>query len=108
MQALAALQAQLSAGARPGTSYTPAPAVSMTPQDVQAMIDASLSRALAPVASPLAQFDSIFQRALPADDFAAFTGYVQRGAPGFGELLKSDKLDPIAQLLWETIKENVK
>ena len=77
-------------------------------EQVQAMIDASIKSSMVAVQSPLAQFDSIFQRALPKEDFAAFTAYVSRGAPGFSELLNSDKLDPIAQLLWETIKENVR
>ena len=80
----------------------------VTAQDVQAMIDASLKQTAQVAASPLAQFDTIFQRALPSEDFAAFTAYVQNGAPGFADLLQTDKLDPIAQLLWETIKENIK
>jgi hypothetical protein len=79
---------------------------SLTAQDVQAMIDASISRSITVVHSPLEQFDSIFQQALSPDDFAAFTTYVQDGAKGFSDLMKSDALHPIAQLLWETIKEH--
>lgn len=82
------------------------PAPPMTPQSVQAMIDASIQHSMASVQSPLAQFDAIFQRALSEEDFTAFTKYVQAGAPGFDVIVKSDKLDPIAQLLWETIKES--
>jgi len=79
-----------------------------TALDVQTMIDASLARTVQAAANPLSQFDTIFQRALPAEDFAAFTAYVSLGAPGFGDLMATEKLDPIAQLLWETIKENIK
>jgi hypothetical protein len=96
---------QMMAQQHPG--YPPV-AMPLTEQRVQAMIESAILRRMAAVKSPLSQFDAIFQRALSSEDFAAFTKYVQTGAPGFDAIMKSDKLDPIAQLLWETIKENMK
>jgi hypothetical protein len=51
--------------------------------------------------------DDFFAKALPAAELAAFKEYRDKGAPGLEELLKSDTLHPVAQLLWDEIKTNV-
>jgi hypothetical protein len=90
-----------------GLAQPSAPA--LTADAVQRMIDERIAAAMrpaqAPVAERLAQFEQVFQRALSAEDYAAFQQYVATGSPGFAGLLAGDKLHPIAQLLWETIKE---
>lgn len=63
-------------------------------------------RAPPPQLAAVAQFDQVFERALAPGDLAAFKEYVADGAPGFDKLLAGDALYPIAQLLWETIKES--
>lgn len=86
------------------------PAPALTAEAVQRMIDERIAKAMsappAPAVQRLAQFEQVFQRALSAEDYAAFQQYVAGGSPGFAEMLAGDKLHPIAQLLWETIKEN--
>jgi hypothetical protein len=51
------------------------------------------------------QFETIFKSALSEEEYKAFHEYVAAGSPKFDEILKSDALHPIAQLLWEAIKE---
>lgn len=55
-----------------------------------------------------AQAEDLLQRALPAADYAAFQKYVADGGPGFEAMLKGEALYPLAQLLWETVKESQK
>lgn len=94
------------------TPPAPAQPPGMTAEQVRQIVAEELA-ARTPAASPaqamarLEQFDKVFQKALPAEDFMAFQKYVAAGAPGFADLLTTDKLNPIAQLLWETIKENM-
>lgn len=64
-------------------------------------VQGNLNQALEPLRA-------MFNSALADDDLKQFKEYLEKGAPGFGQLLASDKLYPIAQLLWETIKENTK
>ena len=92
-----------------------APAVApLTAEIVSQMIDDRIKASQnspAPVqqlASITAQFEQVFQNALSKTDYDAFHAYVAAGSPGFAEMLTTDKLHPIAQLLWETIKENKK
>jgi hypothetical protein len=99
--------------ARLGVTAAPAPApVYATVDQVQALIDARLKAApdplLARVQLLTAQAEGLLQRALPAADFAAFQQYLAGGAPGFDALLKTEALHPLAQLLWEIIKESKK
>lgn len=85
----------------------PTPAT-LTIEQVRQIVDERLAASAppAPVVARLAQFEQVFQKALSADDYATFQQYVAAGSPGFAEMLAGDKLHPIAQLLWETIKEN--
>lgn len=94
-----------------------APAGAVTMQQVQDAITERL-KGLAPPAAPdaamerlslwVAKIDGMLKRALKADDFADLTAYVKAGAPGFDTLLAGDALFPLAQLLWETIRESQK
>ena len=94
-----------------------APASAVTMQQVQDAITERL-KGLAPPAAPDAlvarlqtvagQVEGLLKRALPADDFAALQFYVSNGSPGFDNLMKGDALFPLAQLLWETIRESQK
>jgi len=84
----------------------PAPYGGVTADQVRQIVDQRLQETMPRLQNTLASFEAIFQRALSADDYAAFHKYVAAGSPGFNELLAGDKLHPIAQLLWETIKEN--
>lgn len=85
----------------------PSPAA-LTADQVRQIIDERIAAAApAPPAlmAKLEKFEQVFRRALPAADYAAFQKYVADGSPGFAEILAGDKLHPIAQLLWETIKD---
>lgn len=74
---------------------------------VLALIDKALVERVA--ASPANKaFESVFAKALTPADFQAFQQYVAAGSPGFAAMLEGGKFDPLAQLLWETIKENTK
>lgn len=94
-----------------------APAGAVTMAQVQDAITERL-KGLAPPAAPDAlvarlqtvagQVEGLLKRALPADDFAALQFYVSNGSPGFDNLMKGDALFPLAQLLWETIRESQK
>lgn len=96
---------------------TSIPGLGLTADQVDAMITQRLA-ALAPPAAPgpdmsrlhavIGQMEVVFQRALPADQYAEFQQYVQAGGPGFPAILDSKALDPVVQMLWETIKENIK
>lgn len=55
-----------------------------------------------------AKAEGVLQRALSGAEYANFQKYVADGGPGFDELLKGEALYPLAQLLWETIKESKK
>lgn len=99
------------------TALPEAPAGAVTMQQVQDAITERL-KGLAPPAAPDAlvarlqavagQVEGLLKRALPAEDFAALQFYVSNGSPGFDNLLKGDALFPLAQLLWETIRESQK
>ena len=94
-----------------------APAGAVTMAQVQEAITERL-KGLASPAAPDAlvarlqavagQVEGLLKRALPADDFAALQFYVSNGSPGFDNLMKGDALFPLAQLLWETIRESQK
>lgn len=98
------------------------PIMQLTQEQVSAMIDERLKAytaqvqqqapaaqpAMTKLASVIAQAEGVFQRALPPADYKAFQEYTQSGGKGFDEILKSEALYPIVQLLWETIKENTK
>lgn len=86
----------------------------LTADQVNALIDLKL-RALtpAPAAQPdlaklgavIQQIDGLVRRALSADDYEFLKNYISEGGPGFADMLASDVLHPIAQLLCETIRE---
>jgi hypothetical protein len=95
----------------------PPPAGAVTMQQVQDAISARLgvSAAPTPADAPVARLaawvgkiDAMLQRALPAEDFADLKVYADAGAPGFAALLEGEALYPLAQLLWETIRESQK
>ena len=99
-------------------SPTPeAPAGAVTMAQVQDAITERL-KGLAPPAAPdaavarlmavVGKVDAMLQRALPADAIADLRVYADAGAPGFDALLAGEALYPIAQLLWETIRESQK
>lgn len=88
------------------------PAMPMTTQglneaQVLALIDKALVERVATSPANKA-FESVFAKALTPTDFQAFQQYVAAGSPGFAAMLEGGKFDPLAQLLWETIKENTK
>lgn len=93
-----------------GAIQPPTPA--LTAEMVSQMIDERLKAVAPPAIERLAgisaQFEQVFQAALPKEDYEAFHAYVANGSPGFDKLLAGDTLHPIAQLLWETIKESTK
>lgn len=92
----------------------PAQAAPLTADAVRSIVDerlAAITTAAAPTQkaqSTMAQFDQVFAKALSHEDYKAFADYVAAGAPGFDEMLKGDALNPLAQLLWEIIKESRK
>ncbi len=100
---LAELQAMMAAGQFP--LVPPAAQIPAPHLDIPAMIKAEFDRRMPAMQSSMSKFEDVFKRALSAEDYVEFTCYAQAGAPGFNELLASDKLFPLAQLLWETIKE---
>lgn len=55
-----------------------------------------------------AKAEGVLQRALSGAEYANFQKYVADGGPGFDALLQGEALYPLAQLLWETIKESKK
>lgn len=97
----------------PALAPMPAPPQAVAPQGLAiteermaAMMDAAIAKHMPGAVKVMQAFESVFQRALAPDDYKAFVQYTQNGSPGFDKLMASDKLDPIAQLLWETVKEN--
>lgn len=84
----------------------------VTIEQVNALIDARL-QALQPAPQPdlgrlnavLQQVDALAKRALSKEDYEAMMAYMASGGPGFTDLMASDALNPIVQLLCETIKE---
>lgn len=106
-------------GALPGAlppmipPYMP-PSAPVTIEQVDQLIAARLA-ALKPAGPDMSKLqgfivhaETVFQRALSPEDYKAFTAYTQSGGPGFSDILNSKALDPVVQLLWETIKENKK
>lgn len=100
-----------------GIGATPAAAPGgVTMQQVQDAITERLKALPAAAPAPLvarlqvveAQVTDLLRRALSADDFASLQHYVANGAPGFDTLLKGDALFPLAQLMWETIRDSKK
>lgn len=80
----------------------------VTPEQIAAIVDASLKRAMPQLMGMVQSLDDFFNKALPADELAAFKKYRDDGAPGLVELMASSTLYPIAQLLWDEIKGNLK
>lgn len=133
MEQLSAMVATGQFGAIPGmmpnammppNTFSP-PGGMLTQDQIASIVDQRIAIALAkipstaPAAAPagpdmsklaaiVGQAENLFQRALPAQDYAAFHAYTQAGAAGFSDIMKSEALYPIVQLLWETIKENAK
>jgi hypothetical protein len=91
------------------TTAPPQPAQqAITPDQIAAIVDASLKRAMPQLMGMVNTIDGFFNRALPPEELAAFKAYRDQGAPGLKAMLDSDTLFPIAQLMWEMIKENAK
>lgn len=94
---------------KPG-AWPQAPSPMLTEESVRAIIAEEFEkRGTAPTVQfqkIIAAADVLFKKALPQEDFAAFAAYMQSGSPSFNDMLESGKFDPLAQLLWETIKEN--
>lgn len=105
---MAELQAQLAAGGglSPPNPAAARPATFVTEQQVRAWIEEAFAQRIPAVQQRLQGFDAMFAKALPKDDYAAFQQYMAAGSPGFDQLLASDKLYPLVQLLWDTIKEH--
>lgn len=100
-----------------GAPTTPAPAGAITMDQVQDAITERLKGFTQPapvdalaarLRAVAAKAEGVLQRALSGAEYANFQKYVADGGPGFDELLKGEALYPLAQLLWETIKESKK
>jgi hypothetical protein len=91
---------------------TPPPAATpqgaLTQEQIAVLLDEAFKRNLPNVHRISQMFEAVFVKALPADDYAAFQQYVAAGSPGLTDMMASGKFDPLAQLTWETIKENAK
>lgn len=103
-------------GLNPGIAM-PAPAGAITMDQVQDAITerlkgftqpAPIDALAARLQAVAAKAEGVLQRALSGAEYANFQKYVADGGPGFDELLKGEALYPLAQLLWETIKESKK
>ncbi len=75
-----------------------------TPEQVASIIESALKKMMPQLVEAIAVMDSFFSKALSTEDFAAFKEFRAKGSPGFKELIESDKLHPIAQLLWDEMK----
>lgn len=75
-----------------------------TAAQVAEIVESSLKKAMPQLMGMVQLVDDFFQRALPPEELAAFKGYRDAGAPGMKELIESDRLYPIAQMLWDEIK----
>lgn len=75
-----------------------------TPAQVADIVEATIKRCMPQLASAIHVMDGFFSKALSAEDFAEFKKYRESGSPGFKELIESNKLHPVAQLLWDEIK----
>lgn len=102
-----------------GAPATPAPAgtITITMDQVQDAITERLKGFTLPapvdalaarLQAVAAKAEGVLQRALSGAEYANFQKYVADGGSGFDELLKGEALYPLAQLLWETIKESKK
>jgi hypothetical protein len=80
----------------------------ITEAQVKTWVSDAINQRMPGVQQRLASFDAAFAKALSAEDYAAFQQYVASGSPGFDALLASDKLYPLVQLFWETIRESTK
>src|SRR5258706_7759073 len=77
----------------------------MNPFEV--MVSAQFERWMQKFFAPAMQsFEELFARSLSPESCKEFKEYVDAGSPGFAELLTGDKLYPLGELLWKTIKEN--
>lgn len=94
---------QLNMASQP-VSALPAP----TAEQFSAMLEAEFRRWMPQLHNTMAKFEEVFKAALPPEDYDAFTKYAQSGSPGFAEMALGGKFNPLAQLFWETVKENIK
>lgn len=98
------LQAQITAMTL-GQSTAPPPAEKpVTADQVAAIVDAAITRAMPQLIGMVQVIDEFFSKALPPEELEAFKAYRDAGAPGLRELLASENLHPVAQLLWDEIK----
>lgn len=88
----------------PAPPQAVAPQMAITEERMAEMMDAAVAKHMPGAVKVMQAFESVFQRALAPDDYKAFVQYTQNGSPGFDALMASDKLYPLAQLLWEEIK----
>lgn len=95
-------------GAMPASAaHQPVVTQGLNEAQVIALIDKAMIERMA--ISPVNKaFESVFAKALTPTDFQAFQQYVANGSLGFAAMLEGGKFDPLAQLLWEIIKENTK
>lgn len=96
----------------PAPTPGPAPGV-LTADQVRAIVDERLKAAtpapdLSRLQAVIQQVDDLARRALPADDYMELHRYIAGGGQGFADMVAGDKLHPIMQLMWETIRENKK
>lgn len=103
-------------GINPGVALPP-PVGTVTMDQVQGAITERLKGFTQPapvdalaarLQAVAAKAEGVLQRALSGAEYAAFQKYVADGGPGFDDLLQGDALYPLAQLLWETIRESKK
>ncbi|MBV8061440.1 MAG: hypothetical protein JO253_07975 [Alphaproteobacteria bacterium] len=95
---------------------TSQPAPAITIEQINELIDKRVAERMASARyagmpaeiNAIAQFDQIFERALSPDDLSAFKQYVAAGSPGFDKLMVGDKLYPVVQALWKTIRDSEK
>src|ERR1700739_269853 len=90
---------------------SPAPAAApatppVTAEQIAAIVETELKRAMPPRMGMVQSLDDFFTRALPPAELQAFKAYRDQGAPGLQALVASTELYPIAELLWDTIKEH--
>lgn len=93
------------------TPPAPTPTVqqSMGEEQMRQLLREELDKYLGPqLRAIFNEVESIFQRALSPADYQAFKEYTTGGSPGFERLTQGEQLFPLAQLLWEVIKENIK
>lgn len=109
---LADLQAQLAAagmlGIQPMRQPLPLPSMQggVTEAQIAALINKAFTEHMPDMHRAVQSFEVVFAKALAPEDYAAFQNYVANGSPGFAAMIEGGAFHPLAQLLWETIKEN--